>query len=303
MSQILWYSARAGGIVAYALLTATVVWGLALSTRVLGKRPKPAWLLDLHRWLGGAALAFTLVHVVSILFDTYVHFGIVNVLVPFTGTWNPSAVAWGIIGFYVLLTVELTSLARRRLPQRLWRSVHYASFPLFALTTVHTLAAGTDSGTAALQVGVIVAVVAVAGLTAIRVTDAVGHLDGPPERTKPRPPADDVPQPRPLSVGVSPELASLQSMLSDELGGQFQVAVGSRTPDVLIVDGTELEHVQQARQALPDGALIVLQPSRWIAPVDHVAIIEAGADVLLTSASPRTVAAHVRSLARRHVPA
>ena len=58
-SQITWYAARASGIVAWALAAASVVWGLALSTRALGRTPRPAWLFDLHRFLGGIALAFT----------------------------------------------------------------------------------------------------------------------------------------------------------------------------------------------------------------------------------------------------
>ena len=99
-SQITWYAARASGIVAWALAAASVIWGLALSTRALGRSPRPAWLFDLHRFLGGIALVFTGVHVGAILLDTYVHFSIVNVLVPFTGTWHPVAVAWGLPFFF-----------------------------------------------------------------------------------------------------------------------------------------------------------------------------------------------------------
>ena len=71
-----WYVARAAGLVGWGLLAAATLWGLALSTKVLGKRPRPNWLLDLHRWLGGVALVFTGVHVVALLADTYVHFGV-----------------------------------------------------------------------------------------------------------------------------------------------------------------------------------------------------------------------------------
>jgi hypothetical protein len=55
-SQGFWYAARAGGIVAWALAPASVVWELALSTHALGRRPRPAGLFDLHRFLGGLAL-------------------------------------------------------------------------------------------------------------------------------------------------------------------------------------------------------------------------------------------------------
>ena len=54
-----WYIARAAGLVAWALLAAATLWGLALSTKVARRRsaPRPNWLLDMHRWLGGTALA------------------------------------------------------------------------------------------------------------------------------------------------------------------------------------------------------------------------------------------------------
>ena len=140
---------------------------------MLGRRPRPAWLFDLHRFLGGLAVVFTVVHVLAVVADSYVDFSLVNVLVPLTGDWHPLAVAWGIVGLYLLLAVELTSLAMSRLPRRLWRRVHMASFLVFATTSVHALTAGTDRRSAAFLVAVVPACGVVASLTAIRVWKAV----------------------------------------------------------------------------------------------------------------------------------
>jgi len=172
-TQITWHAARAAGIVAWALATASVVWGLALSTHGMGRKPRPAWIFDLHRFLGGLALIFTGIHVGAILLDTYVHFSLVNVLVPFTGTWHPGAVAWGIVGFYVLLAVEITSLARALISKRLWRRVHFASFALFALSTVHAITAGTDAGSSLFLLAAVVACGLVTVLTALRIARSV----------------------------------------------------------------------------------------------------------------------------------
>ena len=170
------------------LLGASVLWGLALSTKVLRGKPRPNWILDLHRFLGGLALVFTGIHVIAILFDSYVHFGLVEVLVPFTGTWHPAAVAWGIIGLYLLAAIEVTSLLRKRLSKRLWRATHYLSFPLFALTTVHALTAGTDRATSLLRAVMIVTAAGVTGLTFLRVSKAERHdlLTAPPTGTAAR---------------------------------------------------------------------------------------------------------------------
>jgi predicted ferric reductase len=170
---LLWYVARAAGIVSWALLAAATLWGLALSTRPLGTRPRPNWLLDLHRWLGGAALAFTGVHVLALLADQYVHFGLVQILVPFASTWHPVAVAWGVVSLYLLLAVELTSLARARISKRAWRRVHTASFVLFVTATVHGLASGTDVRSPLFRLVALAVTTLVAGFTAIRVADLV----------------------------------------------------------------------------------------------------------------------------------
>ena len=54
--KLSWYIARSSGIVSWILLTASVMWGLLLSARVLYKATAPGWLLDLHRYLGGLSI-------------------------------------------------------------------------------------------------------------------------------------------------------------------------------------------------------------------------------------------------------
>ncbi len=167
-----WYIARAAGLVSWALLAAATLWGLALSTKVLGRRPRPNWLLDMHRWLGGTALAFTGVHVLALLADQYTHLGLSAILVPFASSWHPVAVAWGVVAGYLLLAVELTSLARARLSKRVWRRVHMASFVLFVMATIHGLTAGTDTKSAAARLVALAVSTVFVGLTGVRVAEA-----------------------------------------------------------------------------------------------------------------------------------
>jgi DMSO/TMAO reductase YedYZ heme-binding membrane subunit len=163
-----WYLARAGGLVGWALLTASVVWGLLLSTRTFGKAVVPAWLLDLHRFLGGLAVTFLAVHLVGLVADDYVEFGWREVLVPMASSWHPGAVAWGVVAMYLLVAIEVTSLLQRRMPRRWWRRVHLLSFPLFVLATVHALTAGTDARNQLVELTTIAAVTVVAFLTLVR---------------------------------------------------------------------------------------------------------------------------------------
>lgn len=168
-TQLWWFVARASGIVSWSLLAASVLWGLALSTKILGSRPRANWLLDLHRYLGGLALVFTGVHVGSLVLDSYVHFGLTEILVPLTSSYRPGAVAWGVVSLYLLLAVEITSLLRSRLSNRLWRRTHFLSFPLFAAATAHGLLAGSDSTGRVMFAAMAVVTALVAGLTIARV--------------------------------------------------------------------------------------------------------------------------------------
>ncbi|MCJ7438156.1 MAG: ferric reductase-like transmembrane domain-containing protein [Acidimicrobiia bacterium] len=153
--NVSWLVARSSGVVAWALIVASAAWGLLLATRVLGRKASPAWLLSLHRFLGALAVVFTVVHVVAIVADEYLDFGLTDVLVPFASSWEPFAVALGIVGMYLLAAVQITSLLRTHMSQTAWRRVHLLSYALFATTTVHALMAGTDAN-ALLPTGVAV---------------------------------------------------------------------------------------------------------------------------------------------------
>ena len=149
--HVWWYLARASGVVTWCLVTASVVLGLWLSLRLTKKFPRPAWTLDLHRFLGALAVVFTGVHLAGLVADSYVHFGAAQLFVPLASSWKPDAVAWGIVGLYLLVAIEATSLAMRWIPRKLWRGVHLTSYVLFVLVTVHMFTAGTDASRPSLQ--------------------------------------------------------------------------------------------------------------------------------------------------------
>src|SRR5436190_4192248 len=168
-NELWWYVARSCGIVSWVVLTASVLWGLLLSSKSFRKSLAPSWLLDLHRYLGGLAVIFLGLHLLGLAQDRFIHFGITELFVPFASRWRPGAVAWGVATCYLLLAVEVTSLVRRRLPVRVWRVTHGLAFPMFVCGTVHLLAAGTDARTDALRWGAITAIAVVILATVARV--------------------------------------------------------------------------------------------------------------------------------------
>jgi len=185
--QLWWYLTRAAGITAWVAALGSGLAGLALATRALGTKPKGPWLLDLHRGLAGVALVFTGLHVVALVADSYVHFGAADVLVPFASDWKPAAVAGGVVALWLYAAVEASSLAMRRLPKRVWRTIHLSSHGAAVAATLHALTAGTDAGHPLVAATAIGAVTAATFLLTYRV--AAPRRRAAARRPVPRPAA------------------------------------------------------------------------------------------------------------------
>lgn len=167
-AQAWWYLARATGYVAWALVTTSVISGLLVSTRLTNGRPTAAWMLDLHRFVAGTAVAFTSLHIAGLVADSYIHFGAADVLVPFASSWRTGAVALGIIAMYLLAAVETSSLLMRRLPRHAWRGIHLSSYVAFWAATFHLVTVGTDAGHPASKVVTALAIASVVFLSLVR---------------------------------------------------------------------------------------------------------------------------------------
>lgn len=167
--QVWWYLSRSSGIVALVAIVLSMVWGIMLSTRVLKPHDRPAWLLDLHGRLGGLAVAMTGLHLVGLVLDGYVHFGFSELFVPGASPYRPFAVAVGVISMYLLVAVQLTAVFRRRIPRKVWRGVHYASYPLVWGGLVHAGLAGTDVSNRVYQVLAVALAALATGAAVVRV--------------------------------------------------------------------------------------------------------------------------------------
>jgi DMSO/TMAO reductase YedYZ heme-binding membrane subunit len=199
--KLAWYIARGSGLVAWALLAAAVLWGLLLASGMVPKKPKRAWWLDLHRFLGGTAVAFTFVHVAALIADNYATFGPAEILVPLASEWRPWPVAAGVVTLYLLVAVEVTSLLLPRVPHRIWRKTHYLSFALFALATWHLVGAGSDAAGWPVRLVVLSTCAAVVFLTLMRVLTPKKPraAAAPAARAAASPPARDGAPSRPVS--------------------------------------------------------------------------------------------------------
>jgi hypothetical protein len=152
-SKLAWYAARASGLIAWSVVTASIVWGLVVSTRLVRRKGVPAWFLDLHKFLGTLSVLFVGVHLFALWADNYVAFGPAELFVPLASHWRPFPVAWGIAATYLLVAIQLTSWTMRLIPRRVWHAVHMTSLPMFVLATMHGFTAGADSRNLVVQWG------------------------------------------------------------------------------------------------------------------------------------------------------
>ncbi len=180
--KVWWYVTRASGFVSWALLAIAVLWGLFVTNKTLTRSTAPAWVLDLHRHLGGLSVVFVAVHVGVLPLDTFTDWGWRDLLIPMASQWHPGATAWGIVAMYLLIAIEVTSLLGRRYPKKWWRRVHMLSFPLYILASIHLFAAGTDSGNTVGQWLVVIVSTLIMFLTVVRVLAATK-----PRETRPNP--------------------------------------------------------------------------------------------------------------------
>ena len=144
-SKALWYATRATGMVSLVLLTMSVALGVIEVVRFSSLRWPRFVLAALHKNVSLLATAFLAVHVVSAVADSFAPIRIIDVFVPFMGTYRPFWLGLGTVAFDLLLALIITSLLRERLGHPLWRAVHWAAYAAWPVALMHGLGTGSDT--------------------------------------------------------------------------------------------------------------------------------------------------------------
>lgn len=144
-SQALWYLTRGTGVISLTLLTVSLALGVSEVVRFAS----PGWprfvLAALHRNVALLASSFLVVHVLTAILDSYAPIRIVDVLIPFIGTYRPMWLGLGAVAFDLLVAVVVTSLLRERIGHRAWRAVHWAAYACWPIALMHGLGTGSDT--------------------------------------------------------------------------------------------------------------------------------------------------------------
>lgn len=147
LNLALWYLGRGTGVVALCLFTATIALGImnrsGRSVPLLGR----FGITDLHRTVSLTGTGILVVHVGTLLLDPYAQLRLVDVVVPFLGTYRPLWLAMGTLALDVLVVLVGSSLLRRRIGPEAFRALHWMAYAMWPLAMAHVLGMGTDMRT------------------------------------------------------------------------------------------------------------------------------------------------------------
>jgi sulfoxide reductase heme-binding subunit YedZ len=142
--SIYWYLTRSTGAVALLLLTFAIVLGV-LDVRRFSTPRWPRFLVDsLHRNVSLLAMVFLGFHILTSVLDSFAPISLVDVFIPFAGSYRPFWLGLGAISFDLLLAVTITSLLRKRMGYASWRAIHWLTYASWPIALLHGLGTGSD---------------------------------------------------------------------------------------------------------------------------------------------------------------
>lgn len=142
-ASALWYLSRATGIVSVVLFTVVFCLGMITAGRRRPHGQAATVVMGVHRWLSVGMLVFLATHIVTSIVDGYVSISWLAVVVPFVSDYEPLLTGFGAIAVDLLIVVMVTSFLRHRIPERLWRGIHWMSYAMWGVAVFHGFTMGT----------------------------------------------------------------------------------------------------------------------------------------------------------------
>jgi sulfoxide reductase heme-binding subunit YedZ len=164
--HLFWITSRAAGIAALLLSSLAVSLGLLMGGRFAKRRGGE--LRVTHEALSLATLAALVVHGLTLIGDGYLHPSLVDVSIPFVGSYETLWTSAGIVAFWALALLGLSYYFRARIGGQRWRKLHRFTALAWALGIAHSLGEGTDAGQTWFLAMTAIAVLPALALLAVR---------------------------------------------------------------------------------------------------------------------------------------
>jgi methionine sulfoxide reductase heme-binding subunit len=142
-----WYISRSAGLLGFIFLWLTVFLGLSIRNPIFKKIIEPIYSFGPHCFLGAIAVFWTLIHGTSFLFHGNFAMGLKDIAIPFyskTTLVNTNYLALGIMAFYMMAIMTVTSYLRNHMKHWLWRALHFLNPVAFIFIIIHGYMNGTD---------------------------------------------------------------------------------------------------------------------------------------------------------------
>lgn len=149
-----WYVTRASGLVAAVSLVVLMLSGIGQVTGHTFRFLDPLTAWASHRALGIAFGVSVLIHMFSLLFDHFIHFNLLQLFIPWLSDYKTVVVfglqlgslyvALGVLAFYGVLVVIVSSLLWVEKKPYLWKFIHLISYIVIFFVFIHGLYLGTD---------------------------------------------------------------------------------------------------------------------------------------------------------------
>ena len=165
-----WAISRASGLAAFAVLSASVVLGLLISTKAGDGILSRHFVFDMHQFLAVASLALIALHAGSLLFDSFFNFTSLSLIIPFAAPYKPLAVGMGVLAGWLTAVTAASFWFRSRIGVKRWRTLHYLTFLAYFGALGHGVFAGTDTELPFVYWGYVASAGAVLALTVLRIS-------------------------------------------------------------------------------------------------------------------------------------
>jgi len=141
--HLFWITSRAAGFTALIVASLAVSIGLLMSTKLIKGRVSD--LRVAHEVLSLSALVAIVVHGVTLIGDRYMHPSVLDITVPFLGSYKSAWTSLGIVSGWSLVVLGLSYYARRWIGGVRWRKLHRFTALDWLAGLAHALGEGTDA--------------------------------------------------------------------------------------------------------------------------------------------------------------
>jgi ferredoxin/DMSO/TMAO reductase YedYZ heme-binding membrane subunit len=149
--------AATAGFFSYALLWATVIWGIMLRRGWASQSTKYSNLYATHMTLSIVGLTLGWIHALTQLANPTGTVFLVDEFIPFSNYMDPIGIGVGVLGTEIMTALMVSVAIQRRLGYERWRAIHVLAYAAFTLVAGHILLSGSDVGPLYVKIPVVAA--------------------------------------------------------------------------------------------------------------------------------------------------